>query len=121
MAIFKKSKAKEVVVEKALRTTGSLIAPRALSDISSIIVRPRITEKSAGGNESGVYVFDVRVDSNATLVKEAIVKLYKVTPRKINLVMVPTKNVIVRGRRGTKGGGKKAYVYLKKGDKIEIA
>lgn len=121
MALFKKTKTKEVVAEKALRTTGSLVAPRALSDISSIIVRPRITEKSAGGYEQGVYVFDVRVDANISLIKSAIIALYKVTPRKINIVTVPIKNVIVRGRRGTKGGGKKAYVFLKKGDKIEIA
>jgi ribosomal protein L23 len=35
------------------------------------------------------------------------------------MVNIPKKNVFVRGKWGTKGGGKKAYVYLKKGDKIE--
>lgn len=124
MAFFKRTK-KEVASpksDKAVKATlVSLIPLRALGDLSSIIVRPRITEKAAGGSEKGVYVFDVKMDANATLVRQAVVSLFKVTPIKVNLVAVPRKSVIVRGRRGVKGGGKKAYVYLKKGDKIEIA
>ena len=30
------------------------------------------------------------------------------------------KTIIYRGKRGIKAGGKKAYVYLKKGDKISV-
>jgi ribosomal protein L23 len=45
--------------------------------------------------------------------------IYKVNPVKIAVVTINSKSVISRrnGKKGTKGGGKKAYVYLKKGDK----
>ena len=33
---------------------------------------------------------------------------------------MPRKKVMHRGKIGMKGGGKKAYVYLKEGDSIEI-
>jgi ribosomal protein L23 len=34
--------------------------------------------------------------------------------------MKPAKHVFVRGRAGTKSGYKKAYISLKKGEKIDI-
>jgi ribosomal protein L23 len=46
--------------------------------------------------------------------------VYKVTPLKVRVANIPDKQVFIRGKRGVKRGGKKAYVYLKKGDKIEI-
>ena len=49
----------------------------------------------------------------------AIKAFYKVTPEKINIVRNPSKTVFVRGKKGVKSGVKKAYVYLKEGDKIE--
>jgi ribosomal protein L23 len=36
------------------------------------------------------------------------------------LLALPTKKKFFRGHWGVRGGGKKAYVYLKKGDKIDI-
>ena len=56
-------------------------------------------------------------------VATAILDVYKVSPRKVTLVAIPRKRVMTRGtnRRGTTRGGKKAYVFLKKGDKIELA
>jgi ribosomal protein L23 len=44
---------------------------------------------------------------------------YNVTPIKIAIAKTPSKAVFVRGRKGVKNGVKKAYVSLKKGDKIE--
>ena len=101
--------------------TEVLVAPRKLADVSGILREARVTEKSAAGHERGVYVFDVRPDAHARLIAEAVFTYFKVRPVKVNVVTIAKKKVVVRGRRGEKGGGKKAYVYLKKGDKIEIA
>ena len=46
--------------------------------------------------------------------------MYKVSPMKVRIVNLPAKKVFVRGKWGEKTSVKKAYVYLKKGDKIEI-
>ncbi len=84
------------------------------------MVGPHITEKSTMLNERGVYVFRVRSRANKLMVKQAIKEAYKVSPEKVNVNYIPSKKRSVRGRRGIKAGFKKAMVYLKKGDKIEI-
>jgi len=91
-------------------------------DISAVLRRPRITEKATFQTEDGVYVFEVSPRATKTDIKEAIKHFYKVTPVKVNVTKIPEKQIFSRARRqkGVKGGGKKAYVYLKKGDKIEI-
>lgn len=91
-----------------------------MQDLHSIIRRPRITEKASTQAEKGIYVFEVSADANKGAVASAIKELYNVTPVKVAVVTIPKKAVFVRGKAGTKVGGKKAYVYLKKGDKIEF-
>lgn len=87
----------------------------------NVLLRPRITEKSViGADKNGVYVFEVSENSNKTSIAASVKKLYKVTPVKVRVAKIPSKAVFVRGKRGVKTGGKKAYVYLKKGDKIEL-
>lgn len=88
-----------------------------------ILIAPRITEKGAYLTEKGVYVFNVTRDANKMQIAEAVRELYKVTPRKVTVVAVPRKLVRTRNtnQEGYTRGGKKAYVYLKSGDTIEIA
>ncbi len=86
----------------------------------AFIKNPRITEKATALSGGNSYVFDVAVSANKTEVKKEVVKLYKVTPVRVNILRVPRKSTFVRGKAGSKGGGKKAVVYLKEGDKIEF-
>jgi len=88
--------------------------------MTHIIKNPRITEKASYAQERNVYVFDVMPKANKVEVKKAIFTLYKVKPLKVNILSVPKKAVTLRGKVGTRGGGKKALVYLKKGDKLEF-
>ena len=90
------------------------------TDIASILIRPRITEKATTVSEFSVYVFEVWSKSGKDEIKKAFVEKYKVVPVKVTTVTVPAKKVVVRGKRGVKAGFKKAYIYLKKGEKIEI-
>ncbi len=85
-----------------------------------IIKNPRVTEKASFAMEQNVYTFDVTASANKTEIKKAIFSLYKVKPLKVNILPVPKKEVMSRGIKGSKGGGRKALVYLKKGDKIEF-
>ena len=90
------------------------------SRIESVIRRPRITEKATFSASKNVYVFEVSLEANRMEVARAIRHVYSVTPQKVRIVAIPSKRVFVRGTWGIKKGGRKAYVYLKKGDKIEI-
>jgi large subunit ribosomal protein L23 len=92
-----------------------------ITDYSSVILRPRITEKASFKFEvNNAYVFEIAKDADKKKVEKAVLEIYKVKPVKVNIVKNPSKRVFVRGKRGVKSGVKKAYVYLKEGDKIEI-
>lgn len=89
-------------------------------DLNSVLINPTITEKATFSSDKSVYVFKIDPSTTKKHVEKAFVEKYKVTPVKINTVTVPAKNVFVRGKKGKKSGYKKAYVYLKKGEKIEV-
>ncbi len=122
MALF--GKKKETKVESEVEVS-KVVVPRALAtdrNLSSIIVGPRITEKSVAHNDQNVYTFNVKRDANKYAIRDAIKSLYNVTPVKINTVTKKAAKRMVGSRGRTKhvSGMKKAYVYLKKGDTINL-
>jgi len=86
-----------------------------------MILGARITEKSAIAAEKGVYTFNVPNEANKNEIKKAIKFLYNVSPLKVSITRIADKTVTRRGNLSIKHGGKKAVVYLKKGDKITFA
>lgn len=90
------------------------------NSIKNPIKNTRITEKGSLKAETNVYTFNVASNANKTELKKAIFAQYKVRPLRINISAVPQKRVSYKNRPGVVGGGKKAFVYLKKGDKIEF-
>jgi large subunit ribosomal protein L23 len=141
MALFGSKKNKEAVVKDAsikraaVKTAKKSMTP-AIEPVSiaptvhrgqhhDIILRPRITEKSGIMSEpkdgrAAVYTFEVRENANKPMISQAIKALYKVSPVKVRIVNLPAKRVFVRGKRGTSNGVKKAMIYLKKGEKINL-
>jgi large subunit ribosomal protein L23 len=87
------------------------------------LLSPRITEKAAYMGEKGCYVFNIAKNAGKQDVARAVRAIYKVTPRKVTVAVVRGKKVVTRGtnRPGHSASGKKAYVYLKSGDTIELA
>ncbi len=69
-----------------------------ISADKTIIIKPRLTEKSAILQEDGVYTFDIAPDANKSEVKKEIQRIYKVTPVKVNIAKAEPKKVFVRGR-----------------------
>lgn len=88
-------------------------------DLSAVLIRPHVTEKATMSSESSVYVFQIDPRSTKGDVSKAFIEKYKITPLRVSTATIPAKNVFVRGKSGKKSGYKKAYVYLKKGTKIE--
>jgi large subunit ribosomal protein L23 len=87
---------------------------------SLVLLRLRITEKSALLAEKNGYTFLVADRANKPQIKAAVKEVYKVTPTQVNVIAAVKKNTTRRGRKGVKGANKKAIVFLKKGDKIEF-
>ncbi len=122
MALFgKKKETKEEGVVEVKKSTAS----KALGtdrNLDAVIIGPRITEKSVMHGEQNVYTFTVKRDANKFQVRDAVKALYNVTPVKVNIVNKKPAERLMGSRSRTKHvpGMKKAYVYLKKGDTINL-
>lgn len=103
---------------KIKKNTKELKAKTKKASIHPLIKNARMTEKAALGAEKGIYTFNVSTSANKSEIKKAIKLIYGVTPTKISITQITKKPVVRRGIVGTKKRGKKAVVYLKKGDKI---
>lgn len=89
-------------------------------DANRVIAKPRITEKAAHISDNNVYTFDVFPKATKIEITKAIQASYGVTPIKVTVLAIPTKRVFRAKHIGVKRGGRKAYVTLAKGDKIEF-
>lgn len=108
-----------VVVKEKKAIVPTLTAPR---NVSAVIVKPRITEKAAVLSDNNVYTFEVKKGATKFEVRDAIKALYNVTPIRVNIVNKQARHSMSRsrGRDVMESGLRKAYVYLKKGDRIEL-
>jgi len=120
---FKKEEKKNSApaVRKVAVKEAAVLTATGVADRGRILQNPRVTEKVTFlAEKDNVYTFNVTADATKQTVSELITRLYKVHPTKVHILPVPSKRVFVRGKRGVKRGGRKAYVFLKKGEKIEL-
>ena len=119
MGLF--GKKKTVDVEKVTKVS-KIIHTNVRHNSVAVIHRPHITEKAAQLSEKNVYVFEVDKGANKFDIKNAIQTLYKVTPERIRVINTAPRHFMSRsrGRSAMEHGMRKAYVYLKKGDRIEL-
>ena len=91
-------------------------------DVTAVIVRPRITEKAALLLDKNIYTFEIKKGASKFEVRDAIKALYKVTPVSVRIVNKEPRHFVsqMRGRSAMESGLRKAYVYLKKGDRIDL-
>lgn len=131
MALFGRNKKEEkkstaevssvpATTPKAVKVTSA--SSSSVADYAHVLKSPRITEKATMHQAISVYTFDVAERATKRDVIAAVRALYKVTPRKIAIVTIRPKlrRSMRTGQSGISKGGKKAYVYLKKGETITI-
>lgn len=88
---------------------------------NSLIISPRLTEKASVLSSLNIYTFNVVQNATKTALAKEIEKKYKVKPIKITVSNNPRVRVFTRGKTGYKTGFKKVSVFLKKGDKLNLA
>jgi ribosomal protein L23 len=59
---------------------------------NSLVLGPRVTEKSAVHAERGAYTFNVAESANKSQIKKAIKALYNVVPMKVNITQITKKD-----------------------------
>ena len=85
------------------------------------IVSPVITEKATTLSEFNKMVFRVHKGASKNSIKKSIEKIFKVNVIKINTINLRGKTKLVKGKKSSRPGYKKAIVTLKKGQSIDLA
>ena len=85
------------------------------------IVSPAVTEKATALSEFNKMVFKVHKGASKKSIKKSIEKIFKVNVIKINTINLKGKTKLVRGKKSSRPGYKKAIVTLKKGQSIDLA
>lgn len=117
--VVEKSAAKSVVKteEKPVKTSTSKVVVNSAKLRKNILLKPVITEKAS---MSGTYQFMVTSDANRVEIAKAFAALYNKVPRKVNIISVRGKSVRFGRLQGKRASWKKAIVYLKKGETIDL-
>ncbi len=85
-----------------------------------VIRKPVITEKSTMASENGAVVFEVAIDSNKPMIKEAVEALFGVKVKAVNTTITKGKTKRFKGTLGRRKDVKKAYVTLEEGNTIDV-
>ena len=85
------------------------------------IVSPAETEKATALSEFNKMVFKVHKSASKKSIKKSIEKIFKVNVIKINTINLKGKTKLVKGKKSSRPGYKKAIVTLKKGQSIDLA
>ena len=126
MALFGKKTEKKVEKKESaapVARTNAASVSNVTADVTHVLRHARITEKATMHQGAGVYTFDISERATKRDVIAAVKALYKVTPRKVAVVTVPSKarRNMRTGKTGMSRGGRKAYIYLKAGETITIS
>jgi large subunit ribosomal protein L23 len=87
----------------------------------AVLVHPLLTEKITGLRESTNTVgFIVHPDANRVQIKQAVEALLKVKVEKVNVLNIRGKVKRLGRFSGRRSDWKKAFVTLRKGEKLEM-
>ncbi len=89
-------------------------------DLSWVLISPLVSEKAVILSGKRAYVFKVSPRANRIQIKKAIEEKYGVHPTKVNVLVKKARDFLKRGRKVHKAKEKKAIVFLKEGESIEI-
>ncbi len=89
-------------------------------NISDVLLRPTITEKSTLLQEDGQYTFEVAPKANKTMVKQAVEENFNVKVNSVNITVNRGKLKRYGPRYKKRPDVKKAVVTLQPGDRINL-
>jgi len=89
-------------------------------NLSQVLIKPIVTEKSIAEADRGRYAFYVHPDSTKTDIIKAAKAYLDVDVAKVNVSKIPGKMRFFGKIQGRTKDRKKAFVSLKSGQKIEL-
>jgi len=85
-----------------------------------VIIAPVITEKATMASEYNKVMFKVAIHATKPQIKEAVEKLFDVKVKSVNTLVREGKKKIFKGRPGQRSDSKRAIVTLEEGHKIDV-
>ena len=85
-----------------------------------VIVAPVITEKATMGSEYNKVMFKVARTATKPQIKEAVEKLFDVKVKSVNTLIREGKVKAFKGRMGQQSDVKRAIVTLEEGHRIDV-
>ncbi len=89
-------------------------------DLSQVIIRPVVSEKSYVLSAAGKYTFRVHPDAHRTQIRQAVEALFEVNVVEVRTLSVKSKPKRRGIGRGRTRAWKKAIVQLREGQSIPI-
>jgi large subunit ribosomal protein L4 len=93
---------------------------RRMKDLTRVIVRPVVTEKTTDMGENDKYVFEVASEANKAEVKQAVEKFFGVKVVDVHTLNMKGKPKRLGRHMGRRKDWKKAIVTVQSGDKIDL-
>lgn len=91
------------------------------AELYDVIRKPIITEKATMASEHNAVVFEVAMDANKSMIKEAVETVFNVKVKAVNTTVTKGKVKRFKGKLGTRKDVKKAYVTLEAGNTIDVS
>ena len=91
-----------------------------MKDLTRVIVRPVVTEKTTDMGENDKYVFEVASEANKAEVKQAVEKFFGVKVVDVHTLNMKGKPKRLGRYMGRRKDWKKAIVTVQSGDKIDL-
>ncbi|MEM7472172.1 MAG: 50S ribosomal protein L23 [Pseudomonadota bacterium] len=91
------------------------------AEMYDVIRKPIITEKATMASEANAVVFEVAIEANKPMIKEAVENLFGVKVKAVNTTITKGKAKRFRGQLGKRKDVKKAYVTLEEGNTIDVS
>jgi len=92
----------------------------AKAELYDVIRKPLVTEKTTLASENNAVVFEVAIDANKPVIREAVETLFNVKVKAVNTTVTKGKVKRFKGKLGKRKDVKKAYVTLEEGHTIDV-
>ena len=86
----------------------------------NVIIAPVITEKATFASEHNKVLFKVRKDATKPQIKEAVEKLFDVKVKSVNTLVREGKVKVFKNRIGQQSDTKRAIGTLEEGQRIDV-
>ena len=118
---FKTPKAAPAAAVKKSKTVRPVSSVKQAQVARAALRQPVISEKATLlKDRNNAYAFKVWNGATKIEIAQEIEKTYKVKVSKVNTIHIPKKPKRMGRSHGYQAGYKKAVVYLKPGDKIDL-